>query len=191
MKRLIGEQIINNVYQRVVLAEEQVELNPSYHLHRQRTGNACSCCTNSGSCTSARRIAYGQDRLDYSTQLQLLCTTPPGLVLFYGGLGKCKYTPNTMAMSFVTYCIVSFLWIAYGLSLSFGTDVGGIIGSNSKSLQVLGVNIFGLATTIPNILLVYHMNFAAITVCPASGAYIQRMSFLAWVMFSCPSALYW
>ena len=117
----------------------------------------------------------------------VMLMTLPGLALFYGGLAKRKDTLNTMAMSFVTYCIVSFLWIAYGFSLSFGTDVGGVIGSTEKLfLSGVGVNsISDLAKTIPEyIFVVYQLTFAAITVALASGAYIERMKFSAWVMFS-------
>ena len=63
-----------------------------------------------------------------ATALVMLMTLP-GLALFYGGLAKRKDTLNTMAMSFVTYCIVSLLWVLYGFTFSFGTDVGGFIGS--------------------------------------------------------------
>ena len=117
----------------------------------------------------------------------VMLMTLPGLALFYGGLAKRKDTLNTMAMSFVTYCIVSLLWVVYGFSFAFGTDIGGIIGSTEKLfLSGVGVNsINDLAKTIPEyIYIVYQMTFAAITVALASGAYIERMKFSAWVMFS-------
>lgn len=117
----------------------------------------------------------------------VMLMTLPGLALFYGGLAKKKDTLNTMAMSFVTYCIVSFLWIIYGFSLTFGSDISGIIGSTEKLfLSGVGVNsINDLAKTIPEyIYIVYQLTFAAITVALASGAYIERMKFSAWVLFS-------
>ena len=117
----------------------------------------------------------------------VMLMTLPGLALFYGGLAKRKDTLNTMAMSFVTYCIVSLLWVVYGFSFAFGRDIGGIIGSTEKLfLSGVGVNsINDLAKTIPEyIYIVYQMTFAAITVALASGAYIERMKFSAWVMFS-------
>lgn len=117
----------------------------------------------------------------------VMLMTLPGLALFYGGLAKRKDTLNTMAMPFVTYCIVSFLWIIYGFSFAFGTDVAGIIGSTEKLfLSSIGVNsINDLAKTIPEyIYVVYQMTFAAITVALASGAYIERMKFSSWVIFS-------
>ena len=117
----------------------------------------------------------------------VMLMTVPGLALFYGGLTKRKDTLNTMAMSFVTYCIVSFLWVIYGYTLAFNTDIGGIIGSPAKLLlSGVGVNsISDLAKTIPEfIFVVYQLTFAAITVALASGGYIERMKFSAWVVFS-------
>jgi Amt family ammonium transporter len=121
-----------------------------------------------------------------ATALVMLMTLP-GLALFYGGLAKRKDTLNTMAMSFVTYCIVSLLWVIYGFTFAFGTDVGGIIGSAEKLfLSGVGVgSINELAKTIPEyIYVVYQLTFAAITVALASGGYIERMKFSAWVLFS-------
>ncbi len=117
----------------------------------------------------------------------VMLMTLPGLALFYGGLAKKKDTLNTMAMSFVTYCLVSFLWVIYGFSLAFGTDISGIIGSTEK-LFLSGVSVSSvndLAGTIPEyIYIVFQMTFAAITVALASGAYIERMKFSAWVLFT-------
>jgi Amt family ammonium transporter len=117
----------------------------------------------------------------------VMLMTLPGLALFYGGLAKRKDSLNTMAMSFVTYCIVSFLWVLYGFTFAFGTDIGGIIGSAEKLLlSGVGTNsINDLAKTIPEyIYVVYQLTFAAITVALASGGYIERMKFSAWVLFS-------
>jgi len=117
----------------------------------------------------------------------VMLMTIPGLALFYGGLSKRKDSLNTMAMSFVTYCIVSALWVIYGYTLTFGTDVRGIIGNAEKLLlSGIGVNsINDLAKTIPEyVYVVYQLTFAAIAVALASGAYIERMKFSAWVLFS-------
>src|SRR5512143_966969 len=72
-----------------------------------------------------------------ATALVMLMSIP-GLALFYGGLAKRKDSLNTMAMTFVTFCIVSLLWVIYGYTFSFGTDVGGIIGS-AKALFLKGI----------------------------------------------------
>ena len=121
-----------------------------------------------------------------ATALVMLMSIP-GLALFYGGLAKRKDSLNTMAMTFVTFCIVSVLWVIYGYTFSFGTDIGGIIGSPDKlMLKGVGPNsISDLAKTIPEfIYIVYQLTFAAITVALASGAYIERKKFSAWVLFS-------
>ena len=121
-----------------------------------------------------------------ATALVMLMSIP-GLALFYGGLAKTKDTLNTMAMTFVTFCIVSVLWVLYGYTFSFGDDIRGIIGSASKLfLKGVGPNsISDLAKTIPEyIFIAYQLTFAAITVALASGAYIERMKFSAWILFS-------
>lgn len=120
-----------------------------------------------------------------STALVMLMTLP-GLALFYGGLAKRKDALNTMAMSFVTFCIVSVLWVIYGYALTFGSDISGIIGSPEKFfLNGVGVDsINELAKTIPEyVFIVFQMTFAAITVALVSGAYIERIKFSAWVIF--------
>lgn len=121
-----------------------------------------------------------------ATALVMLMTIP-GLALFYGGLAKRKDSLNTMAMSFVAFCIVSILWVIFGFSFTFSGDLGGFIGDGAKAfLKGVGPNsISDLAKTIPeNIFVVYQLTFAAITVALVSGAYIERMKFSAWILFA-------
>lgn len=117
-----------------------------------------------------------------ATALVMLMTLP-GLALFYGSMAKRKDTLNTMAMSFAAYCIVSVLWVIYGYTLTFGEDIGGIIGSFEK-LFLKGVTTSSLTNTIPEmVFVVFQLTFAAITVALASGSFIERMKFSAWVLF--------
>jgi Amt family ammonium transporter len=121
-----------------------------------------------------------------ATALVMLMSIP-GLALFYGGLAKRKDSLNTMAMTFVTFCIVSVLWVIYGYSFSFVGDIRGLIGNASRIfLKGIGPNsISDAAKTIPEyIFIAYQLTFAAITVALASGAYIERMKFSAWILFS-------
>lgn len=98
-----------------------------------------------------------------ATALVMLMTVP-GLALFYGGLAKRKDVLNTIAMSFVAYCLASFLWIAYGYSLAFSGDIGGIIGQFNKAF-LSEVKIDSLQGTIPEVLFsIFQLTFAAITV---------------------------
>jgi ammonium transporter, Amt family len=117
----------------------------------------------------------------------VMMMTLPGLALFYGGLSKRKDMLNTMAMSFAAFCIVSVLWVLYGYTFAFNGDIGGFIGNGAKLLlSGVGINsISDFAKTIPEyIFLAYQLTFAAITVALASGAYIERMKFSAWILFS-------
>lgn len=121
-----------------------------------------------------------------ATALVMLMTVP-GLALFYGGLAKRKDTLNTIAMSFAAFALVSILWVIYGYSFAFGDDILGIIGSPTKLfLSGIGIkSVVDAAKTIPEyIFIVYQLTFAAITVALASGAFIERMKFSAWVVFS-------
>ncbi|MDA8422673.1 MAG: hypothetical protein M0Z89_04995, partial [Nitrospiraceae bacterium] len=115
----------------------------------------------------APRIDTGDTAwMTVATALVMLMSIP-GLALFYGGLSKTKDTLNTMAMTFVAFCIVSLLWVIYGYTFSFGDDIRGIIGSASKLfLKGVGPNsISDLAKTIPEfVFIAYQLTFAAITV---------------------------
>ena len=174
MKRFLGLLIIIGVlsFAGILLAEEQPTASPT-------TSVVVS--------SEVPKIDTGDTAWMIVATAFVMLMTLPGLALFYGGLAKRKDTLNTMAMSFVTYCIVSILWVLYGFTFAFGTDVGGIIGSTEKLfLSGVGVNsINDLAKTIPEyVYVVYQLTFAAITVALASGGYIERMKFSAWVLFS-------
>lgn len=120
-----------------------------------------------------------------SSALVMLMTLP-GLALFYGGIAKRKDMLNTIAMSFVAYAIVSVIWVIYGYSFAFSGDIGGIIG-NANKLVLAGVGVGSIneaAATIPEfVFIMFQCTFAAITVALASGAFIERMKFSAWVLF--------
>ena len=164
----------------LVLAEEQVQPNPP-------SAEQATPAQPAPAAPAAPKIDTGDTAWMIVATALVMLMTLPGLALFYGGLAKRKDSLNTMSMSFVTYCIVSLLWVVYGFTLSFGSDIAGFIGSPDKILLAgVGVNsINDLAKTIPEyIYVVYQLTFAAITVALASGAYIERMKFSAWVLFS-------
>jgi Amt family ammonium transporter len=118
-----------------------------------------------------------------STALVILMSLP-GPAIFYGGLTKAKDTLNTIAMVFTAYAVASVVWVIYGYTLAFGTDIGGVIGSPAK-LFLSGVDVKSLQGTIPELLFVaFQGTFAAITVALISGSYVERMKFSAWLLFS-------
>ena len=59
----------------------------------------------------------------------VMMMTPAGLALFYGGMTRSKNALNTVGMSYAAYCIGSLVWVLWGYSLAFGSDVGGVIVS--------------------------------------------------------------
>jgi Amt family ammonium transporter len=121
-----------------------------------------------------------------STALVMLMTAP-GLALFYGGLVRRKNVLSTIMQSFFMLCLISITWVLFGYSLSFGPDIGHLIGG----LQWLGFKDVGLTPnadysgTIPHMLFaIFQMMFAVITPALITGAFAERMKFSAFVLFS-------
>jgi Amt family ammonium transporter len=116
-----------------------------------------------------------------STALVMLMT--PGLALFYGGMVRGKNVLGTIMHSFFILCLISVQWVLWGYSLSFGEDVGGIVGS----LNYLGLNGVGQEPngTIPHLVfMMFQGMFAVITVALITGAFAERMKFSALVLFA-------
>jgi len=120
-----------------------------------------------------------------SSALVMLMT--PGVALFYGGMVRRKNVLSTMMMSFAALGLVGLLWVLYGYSLSFGTDIGGIIGR----LDYLGLRQVGqepspiYASTVPHLaFMIFQAMFAIITVALITGAVVERIRFGALLLFS-------
>ena len=119
-----------------------------------------------------------------STALVLLMTAP-GLALFYGGLVARRNLLSTLMHSFFLLCLISIQWALWGYTLSFGSDIKGIVGG----LDFLFFNGVGqtpgAAATIPHLVFaLYQAMFAVITVALITGAFAERMRFSAFVIFS-------
>lgn len=119
-----------------------------------------------------------------ATALVFLMT--PGLAFFYGGLVRRKNVLNTIMSSFFIAGLASVLWVLVGYTLSFGQDVGGVIGN----FQWFGFNGVGwdpngdYAATIPhNLFAAFQMMFAIITPALITGALVERMKFSALFVF--------
>ncbi len=114
----------------------------------------------------------------------VMLMTPAGLALFYGGMTRGKNLLNTIAMSFTAYAIASVVWVLWGYSLAFGTDVGGVIGSLTLFLSDIKVTDIWATGNIPTLLFVaFQMTFAAIAVALASGSVIERFKINTWMIF--------
>ena len=120
-----------------------------------------------------------------STALVMLMT--PGLALFYGGMVRKKNVLGTIMQSFIIVAVISVQWALWGYTLSFGPDLGHIIGD----LSWLGLNGVGLepnpdyAATIPHqLFMVYQMMFAVITPALITGAVAERFKFKTFLVFT-------
>ncbi len=109
----------------------------------------------------------------------------PGLALFYGGMVKRKNVLSTIMASFFVCGLASVLWVAIGYSLSFGKDIGGIIG-NFQWAFFNGVTgePGSYAGTIPHTLFgAFQMMFSIITAAIITGSLVERMKFSALFFF--------
>ncbi|NUS91845.1 MAG: ammonium transporter [Nocardia sp.] len=126
-----------------------------------------------------------------SAALVLLMT--PGLAFFYGGMVRGKNVLNMIMMSISAMAVVTVLWVLYGFSVAFGTDIGGLVGDPGQffGLKTLiagfgdesaGVPLIG---TLPaTVFVAFQAMFAIITVALISGAVADRLKFTAWLVFS-------
>ena len=122
----------------------------------------------------------------------LVMLMTPGLAFFYGGLVGRKNVLAIMIQSFVSMGWTTVLWYICGYSLCFsGTyghgDVLGIVGNlDMACLHGIGLNTpapFG-NNTIPAIVFVaYQMMFAIITPALITGAFTNRVTFNAYMIF--------
>ena len=119
-----------------------------------------------------------------STALVMLMT--PGLAFFYGGLVRTKNVLSTIMHSWFILALVSVTWVVFGYTLAFGPSQGGLIGGlDHLFLRGVGTEPGSYATTIPSLLfVVYQMMFAIITPALITGAFAERKSFTAFVVFA-------
>jgi Amt family ammonium transporter len=119
-----------------------------------------------------------------STALVMLMT--PALGFFYGGMVRKKNLLSTIMFSFAILALISIQWILFGYSLAFGPNVKGLIGN----LSWLGLNgVQGINTdyapTIPHLaFMAFQMMFAVITPALITGAFVERIKFSSFLIFS-------
>ena len=116
----------------------------------------------------------------------LVMIMTPALGFFYGGLVRRKNVLSTLMHSFFTFCLVSVVWVLWGYTLAFGSDQGGIIGSLEYfGLRGVGQEAGPYADNIPALAFVaFQMMFACITPALITGAFAERKSFKAYLIFT-------
>ena len=116
-----------------------------------------------------------------STALVLFMTLP-GLALFYAGLVRSKNTISVLAQCLVIAVLASVGWFVVGYSLSFSGD-GSYIGNLDK-IFLKTVNLKSLSGDIPEtVFVMFQMTFAIITPALIIGSFVERIKFLAMIIF--------
>lgn len=127
-----------------------------------------------------------------STVLVIMMSIP-GLALFYGGLVRSKNMLSVLMQVFVTFSLITVLWVVYGYSLAFtegNAFIGGLDRLFLKGVFDPAAGTFAMAATfskgvvIPEIVfVVFQATFAAITCCLIVGAFAERIKFSAVLLF--------
>jgi ammonium transporter, Amt family len=112
----------------------------------------------------------------------------PGLALFYGGLVRSKNMLSVLMQVFVTFSLISILWVVYGYSVAF-TEGGAFFGTLDK-LFLKGVTVDSVAATFSKgvviseyAYIIFQGAFAAITCGLIVGAFAERVKFSAVLVF--------
>jgi len=112
----------------------------------------------------------------------------PGLALFYGGLVRSKNMLSVLMQVFVTFSLISVLWVVYGYSVAF-TEGGNFFGVLSK-IFLNGVTVDAIAATFTKgvgiselAYVIFQGAFAAITCGLIVGAFAERAKFSAILVF--------
>ena len=125
-----------------------------------------------------------------SASLVLLMT--PGLALFYGGMVRGKSVLNMMMMSFGAIGVVGVIYVLWGWSMSYGADVGGVVGNPFDQFGLSGTLFDDAGAAVvsplgnyPQVIdVAFQVTFAIITVALISGAIADRVKFGTWMVFA-------
>jgi len=111
----------------------------------------------------------------------------PALAFFYGGMVRRKNILSTLNLSFITIALISIQWVLFGYSLAFGPSIGGLFGS----LHLFGLHGVGAlpnpvyAPGVPALgFATYQMMFAIITPALITGAFVERVKFKTFLVFT-------
>ncbi|KXB29943.1 ammonia channel protein [Dechloromonas denitrificans] len=112
----------------------------------------------------------------------------PGLALFYGGLVRTKNMLSVLMQVFVTFSLISVLWVVYGYSAAFteGNEFFGVL----DKLFLKGVTVESVGATFSKgvviselAFVIFQGAFAAITCGLIVGAFAERAKFAAILVF--------
>ena len=115
----------------------------------------------------------------------LVMLMTPGLAFFYGGLVGRSNTLTIMIQSFASMGITTVMWWLVGYSLCFSGGSNGIYGNfHLAFLRHVGIHTLYKPSGIPlSVLIAYQMMFAIITPALITGAFTNRVTFKAYLIF--------
>jgi Amt family ammonium transporter len=111
----------------------------------------------------------------------------PALALFYGGMVRRKNVLSTLTLSYIFMALIGVQWVLYGYSLAFGPDIKGLLGGldhvGFAGIDALANDAY--SKTIPHgLFAAFQMMFAIITPALITGAFVERVKFKAFLLFS-------
>jgi Amt family ammonium transporter len=127
----------------------------------------------------------------------VLMMTLPGLALFYGGLVRAKNVLSVLMHCYAIAALASIMWVVFLYSFAFDSGDSGWLGglSNVFLNGVEGNNSNGVPNTV---FVMFQMTFAIITPGLIVGAFVERMKFVAvmvftalWLTLVYAPAVYW
>ena len=114
----------------------------------------------------------------------VLFMTLPGLALFYGGLVRAQSFLSVLMHCFAVACLASVLWVVLLYSLSFSGGNGWLGDLTHLGLKGIGVDDTDGRTFPETVFVMFQMTFAIITPGLIIGAFVERMKFVAVLLFS-------
>ncbi|MBI5399234.1 ammonium transporter [Candidatus Saganbacteria bacterium] len=120
-----------------------------------------------------------------STALVLLMT--PAVGFFYGGMVRKKNILSTVMMCFAILVVLSLQWYLWGFTISFAPSIRGLIG-RLDWLGLIGVGQAANPAYAANIpffaFMMFQAAFAIIAPALIVGAFVERMRFSSFLIFS-------
>ncbi|HVN65597.1 MAG TPA: ammonium transporter [Methanomicrobiales archaeon] len=118
-----------------------------------------------------------------SAALVMLMT--PGVGFFYGGMVRRKNVIAMIALSFIVFALVSLQWIFWGYTLSFGPDIGGMVGGlGAAFLRGVGMAPGPYAQTVPGLaFMIFQLVFAAVTLAILTSVFAERVRLSSFLVF--------
>ena len=115
----------------------------------------------------------------------LVMLMTPGLAFFYGGLVGPSNTLTIIIQSFASLAITTVMWWLVGYSLCFSGGADGIYGNFDVAfLRNVTPSSMYTPSHIPLVVLIaYQMMFAIITPALITGAFTNRVTFKAFLVF--------